>query len=239
MLGQGIQAQVATIGRVKIGTPSFANLQLPAAIIQANPVWQIASQVAVSINDTPVAAFALADELKPDSVKVIASLQAHHLDVIVMSGDKQSVVDFIAQQVKANQAFGELSPRDKAQKIDSLQQQGKKVAMVGDGVNDAPAMATATASFAVEGATDIAKHSATARLMGESLKHVDYAVTIARATLRNIKQNLFFAFIYNCLGIPLAAFGLLNPMIAAAAMALSSISVLLNALRLTRMKVIS
>ena len=111
--------------------------------------------------------------------------------------------------------------------------------MVGDGVNDAPAMATATASFAVEGATDIAKHSATARLMGESLKHVDYAVTIARATLLNIKQNLFFAFIYNCLGIPLAAFGLLNPMIAAAAMALSSISVLLNALRLTRMKVIS
>lgn len=239
VLGQGIQAQVATIGRVKIGTPSFANLQLPASIIQANPVWQIASQVAVSINDTPVAAFALADEIKPDSVKVIASLQAHHLEVIVMSGDKQSVVDFIAQQVKANQAFGELSPRDKAQKIDSLQQQGKKVAMVGDGVNDAPAMATATVSFAVEGATDIAKHSATARLMGESLKHVDYAVTIARATLRNIKQNLFFAFIYNCLGIPLAAFGLLNPMIAAAAMALSSISVLLNALRLTRMKVIS
>ena len=100
MLGQGIQAQVATIGRVKIGTPSFANLQLPAATIQANPVWQIASQVAVSINDTPVAAFALADELKQDSIKVIASLQAHHLDVVVMSGDKQSVVDFIAQQSK-------------------------------------------------------------------------------------------------------------------------------------------
>lgn len=239
VLGQGIQAQVATIGRVKIGTPSFANLQLPAAIIQANPVWQIASQVAVSINDTPVAAFALADELKQDSVKVIASLQAHHLDVVVMSGDKQSVVDYVGQQINASKALGELSPRDKAQRIDEWQQQGKKVAMVGDGVNDAPAMATATASFAVEGATDIAKHSATARLMGESLKHVDYAVTIARATLRNIKQNLFFAFIYNCLGIPLAAFGLLNPMIAAAAMALSSISVLLNALRLTRMKVIS
>ena len=239
VLGQGIQAQVATIGRVKIGTPSFANLQLPAATIQANPVWQIASQVAVSINDTPVAAFALADELKQDSVKVIASLQAHHLDVVVMSGDKQSVVDYVGQQINASKALGELSPRDKAQRIDELQQQGKKVAMVGDGVNDAPAMATATASFAVESATDIAKHSATARLMGESLKHVDYAVTIARATLRNIKQNLFFAFIYNCLGIPLAAFGLLNPMIAAAAMALSSISVLLNALRLTRMKVTS
>jgi len=239
VLGQGIQAQVASIGQIKIGTPSFANLQLPAAIIQANPVWQIASQVAVSIDDTPVAAFALADELKQDSVKVIASLQAHHLDVVVMSGDKQSVVDYVGEQINASKALGELSPRDKAQRIDEWQQQGKKVAMVGDGVNDAPAMAIATASFAVEGATDIAKHSATARLMGESLKHVDYAVTIARATLRNIKQNLFFAFIYNCLGIPLAAFGLLNPMIAAAAMALSSISVLLNALRLTRMNVIS
>ena len=235
--GQGIQAMLETIGLVKIGTPSFANLDLPAHILQANPVWQIASQVALSINDTPIAAFALADDLKQDSAKVIESLQQNGLEVVIMSGDKQSVVDFVGQQIKASQAFGELSPRDKAQKIESLQQIGKKVAMVGDGVNDAPAMATATASFAVEGATDIAKHSATARLMGDSLKHVDYAVKIARATLRNIKQNLFFAFIYNCLGIPLAAFGLLNPMIAAGAMALSSISVLMNALRLTRFKV--
>jgi Cu+-exporting ATPase len=113
----------------------------------------------------------------------------------------------------------------------------KKVVMVGDGVNDAPAMATATASFAVNNATDIAKHSASARLLGDSLSHAVSAVAISQATLRNIKQNLFFAFIYNCLGIPLAALGLLSPMIAAAAMALSSISVLMNALRLTRFKV--
>lgn len=235
--GQGIQAEVDNIGLVKIGTPRFANLDLPTHVTQANPVWHIASHVAVSIADIPVAAFALADEVKQDSANVIESLQAQGLDVVIMSGDKQSVVDYIGQQVKSRKALGELSPRDKAQQIALLQQQSKKVAMVGDGVNDAPAMATAAASFAVEGATDIAKHSATARLMGDSLKHVDYAVKIARATLRNIKQNLFFAFIYNCLGIPLAAFGLLNPMIAAAAMALSSISVLLNALRLTRMDV--
>ena len=99
---------------------------------------------------------------------------------------------------------------------------------------DVAAVATKNASFAVQQASDIAKHSATARLLGDSLQQVDAAISIARATLRNIKQNLFFAFIYNCLGIPLAAFGLLNPMIAAAAMALSSISVLLNALRLTK-----
>ena len=235
--GQGIQAVVDNIGLVKIGTPRFANLDLPSKVTQANPVWHIASHVAVSIADTPVAAFALADEVKQDSADVIASLQAQGLEVVIMSGDKQSVVDYIGQQVKSQKALGELSPRDKAQQIAQRQQQGKKVAMVGDGVNDAPAMATAAASFAVEGATDITKHSATARLMGDSLKHVDYAVKIARATLRNIKQNLFFAFFYNCLGIPLAAFGLLNPMIAAAAMALSSISVLLNALRLTRLDV--
>ena len=151
-----------------------------------------------------------------------------------MSGDHQSVVDYVGKQVQASKALGALSPRDKAQQIASLQAAGKKVAMVGDGINDAPAMATATASFAVQQASDIAKHSATARLLGDSLQQVDAAISIARATLRNIKQNLLFAFIYNCLGIPLAAFGLLNPMIAAAAMALSSISVLLNALRLTK-----
>ena len=97
-------------------------------------------------------------------------------------------------------------------------------------------MATADASFAMFEGTDVAQHSASARLMGESLMHIDAAQKVAQATLRNIKQNLFFAFIYNCLGIPLAAFGFLNPMIAAAAMALSSISVLMNALRLTRFK---
>ena len=134
------------------------------------------------------------------------------------------------------QAYGKMSPRDKASQIALLQTAGHKVAMAGDGVNDAPAMATADASFAMFEGTDVAQHSASARLMGESLMHIDAAQKIANATVRNIKQNLFFAFIYNCLGIPLAAFGFLNPMIAAAAMALSSISVLMNALRLTRFK---
>lgn len=235
--GKGIQAHVENVGLVKVGTPAFANLTLPNDIIQKDNVWNIASQVAMSIDDKPVIAFALADALKTDSVDVIKDMHHMGLDVVIMSGDKPSVVEYVGQQVAANHAFGELSPRGKAEKIGELQQQGKHVAMVGDGVNDAPAMATATASFAVENATDIAKHSATARLLGDSLKHVGFAVKIARATLRNIKQNLFFAFIYNCLGIPLAAFGLLNPMIAAGAMALSSISVLMNALRLTRLKV--
>lgn len=248
--GEGIQGVIDGFGLVKVGRPSFANIDIPFLNKVADEmpttqdmndtknanIWQIASIVAVSVNDVPLAAFALADDLKPDSQQAVKNLQNDGLNVVIMSGDNQSVVDFIAQQVQANDAFGQLSPREKANKIDLLQQAGRHVAMVGDGVNDAPAMATAQASFAMYQGTDIAQHSASARLLGDSLLHVDYAYQTAKATLANIKQNLFFAFIYNILGIPLAAFGLLNPMIAAAAMAMSSISVLLNALRLTRLK---
>ncbi|MDN3397297.1 cation-translocating P-type ATPase [Psychrobacter sp. APC 3426] len=231
--GAGIQANIESLGLVKVGTAEFANLTLPKFMPK---VWQIASTVAVSINDEPLGAFALADDLKPDTPQAITALQDAGINVILMSGDKQSVVDHVAGQLGIEQAYGKMSPRDKASQIAVLQTAGHKVAMAGDGVNDAPAMATADASFAMFEGTDVAQHSASARLMGESLMHIDAAQKIANATLRNIKQNLFFAFLYNTLGIPLAAFGFLNPMIAAAAMALSSISVLMNALRLTRFK---
>ncbi|WP_440454596.1 heavy metal translocating P-type ATPase [Psychrobacter sp. ASPA161_9] len=231
--GAGIQANIEGLGLVKVGTAEFANLTLPKLMPK---VWQIASTVAISINDEPLGAFALADDLKADTPQAITALQDSGINVILMSGDKQSVVDHVAGQLGIEQAYGKMSPRDKASQIALLQTAGHKVAMAGDGVNDAPAMATADASFAMFEGTDVAQHSASARLMGESLMHIDAAQKIAQATLRNIKQNLFFAFIYNCLGIPLAAFGFLNPMIAAAAMALSSISVLMNALRLTRFK---
>jgi len=231
--GAGIQANIEGLGLVKVGTAEFANLTLPRFMPK---VWQIASTVAISINDEPLGAFALADDLKADTPQAIAALQDAGINVILMSGDKQSVVDHVAGQLGIDKAYGKMSPRDKASQIALLQTAGHKVAMAGDGVNDAPAMATADASFAMFEGTDVAQHSASARLMGESLMHIDAAQKIAQATLRNIKQNLFFAFIYNCLGIPLAAFGFLNPMIAAAAMALSSISVLMNALRLTRFK---
>lgn len=231
--GAGIQANIEGLGMVKVGTAEFANLTLPKLMPK---VWQIASTVAISINDEPLGAFALADDLKDDTPQAITALQDAGINVILMSGDKQSVVDHVAGQLGIEQAYGKMSPRDKASQIALLQTAGHKVAMAGDGVNDAPAMATADASFAMFEGTDVAQHSASARLMGESLMHIDAAQKIANATVRNIKQNLFFAFIYNCLGIPLAAFGFLNPMIAAAAMALSSISVLMNALRLARFK---
>ncbi|ELA09654.1 copper(heavy metal)-transporting P-type ATPase [Moraxella macacae 0408225] len=237
--GQGIQAVVSFDGEtdsvVKIGSFEFTDMCLPKELlVDTHSVWHIASQVGVSIDGVSLSAFALADSLKIDSGETLYKLQQDGLKVIIMSGDKQSVVDYVAHAIHADEAYGELSPRDKASNIMDLQKKGANVAMVGDGINDAPAMATAIASFAVEQGSDIAKHNASARLVGSSLIHVNYAIKIAKATLRNIKQNLFFAFVYNCLGIPLAMLGVLNPMIAAAMMALSSISVLLNALRLTR-----
>lgn len=229
--GQGVSAQIAGLGEVKVGTPQFASLKLPKLMPK---VWQISSNVAVSVNDEPLGAFAFSDDLKGDAEQTVKALSNDNINVVLMSGDKSSVVERVAAQLGIEEAYAKLSPRDKADRISALQVAGHRVAMVGDGVNDAPAMATADASFAMYEGTDVAQHSASARLMGNSLMHVDAAQKIAKATLKNIKQNLFFAFIYNCIGIPLAAFGFLNPMIAAAAMALSSISVLMNAIRLTR-----
>lgn len=239
--GKGIKAVVSFDGKyesvVKVGSFEFTNMTLPVDFLKdEKSVWHIATQVGISIDDVPLAGFALADRLKKDSAKTVEKLQKNQLNVIIMSGDKQSAVDYINDEVKADKAYGELSPRDKANNIMDLQNKGAKVAMVGDGINDAPAMATSWASFAIEKGTDITKHTASARLVGTSLIHIVYAIQIAKATTRNIKQNLFFAFIYNCLGIPLAMIGLLNPMIASGAMALSSICVLMNALRLTRLK---
>ena len=153
-----------------------------------------------------------------------------------MSGDQQYVVDYIAKQLGIKKAFGGLSPRDKAEQIQKLKALGHVVAMVGDGINDAPALAAANVSFAMKSGSDIAEQTASATLMQHSVNQLVDALFIARATLKNIKQNLFFALIYNILGIPLAAFGFLNPVIAGAAMAMSSISVLMNALRLKKVR---
>lgn len=232
--GMGVKANIVGFGEVKVGTAEFVGLTLPK---QLSKVWQVASTIAVSVDGLPLGMFALADELKEESPQVVEALKKKGLEVVLLSGDKSSVVAHVADELNLSTAQGHLKPRDKAQWIEAHQAVGHKVAMVGDGVNDAPAMATAYASFAMLDGTEVAKHSASARLMGHSIMQVNSGIDIAQATVRNIKQNLFFAFIYNCLGIPLAAFGFLNPMIAAAAMALSSISVLMNALRLTRYKV--
>ena len=233
-VGQGIQGEIEHIGTVKVGKPAYCGLTLPTNL---DPVWQIASIVAVAVNNEPVAAFALADALKADSQKAIQRLQAHNIDVYIMSGDNPNVVQYIANQLGIEYAQGNMSPRDKASAVKILQENGNVVAMVGDGVNDAPALAAANVSFAMHDGADVAQHSASATLMQHSVNQLVDALLISRATLKNIKQNLFFAFIYNVLGIPLAALGLLSPVVAGAAMAMSSISVLSNALRLKKAKI--
>ena len=233
-VGQGIQAELEQVGTIKVGKPDYCGLILPKNL---EDIWQIASIVAVSINDEPIGAFALTDTLKNDSLHAIQRLQQQNIDVVIMSGDQQSVVDYIAKQLGIKKAFGKLTPRDKAEQIQKLKALGHVVAMVGDGINDAPALAAANVSFAMKSGSDIAEQTASATLMQHSVNQLVDALFIARATLKNIKQNLFFALIYNILGIPLAAFGFLNPVIAGAAMAMSSISVLMNALRLKKVRI--
>ncbi|HHF4137660.1 TPA: heavy metal translocating P-type ATPase [Haemophilus influenzae] len=232
-VGQGIQAELEQVGTIKVGKPDYCGLILPKNL---EDIWQIASIVTVSINDEPIGAFALTDTLKNDSLHAIQRLQQQNIDVVIMSGDQQSVVDYIAKQLGIKKAFGKLTPRDKAEQIQKLKDLGHIVAMVGDGINDAPALASANVSFAMKSGSDIAEQTASATLMQHSVNQLVDALFIARATLKNIKQNLFFALIYNILGIPLAAFGFLSPIIAGAAMALSSISVLMNALRLKKVR---
>lgn len=243
-LGEGISAQIDGYGEIKVGSPKFANFSpnILDTIAKSddqntfNLLWKIASLVAISIKDQPIAIFALSDDLKPDSQNLIANLKQDGLQTIIMSGDRPEVVDYIGQKLHTDQALGGLKPREKADKIKALQKNGKKVAMIGDGINDAPAMAVADSSFAIYQGTDVAQNTASVRLLGHALQQVEFAHKIAKLTLNNIKQNLFFALIYNLLGIPLAGLGLLNPMIAAGAMALSSICVLGNALRLRWVK---
>ena len=235
VVGAGITAEVEGVGLVKAGKLDFAELRLPENL--SDDVWHIASIVAVSANGKPIGAFALADALKTDTAEAIGRLKKHGIDVYIMSGDNQGTVEYVAKQLGITHAFGNMSPRDKAAEVQKLKAAGKTVAMVGDGINDAPALAAANVSFAMKGGADVAEHTASATLMQHSVNQLADALLVSQATLKNIKQNLFFAFFYNILGIPLAALGFLNPVIAGAAMAASSVSVLSNALRLKRVKI--
>ncbi|MCB1758400.1 MAG: heavy metal translocating P-type ATPase [Gammaproteobacteria bacterium] len=181
----------------------------------------------------------LQDPLRPDSAAAVAALHARGVEVVMCTGDNQATATAVASRLGIRQLHSELLPEQKLEVIRDLQAQGAKVGMVGDGVNDAPALAQADTGFAIGSGTDVAIESADITLAGDSLANVDTAIAISGATLRNIKQNLFGAFIYNVLGIPLAAGlfypltgWLLPPMFASAAMALSSVTVVSNANRL-------
>jgi Cu+-exporting ATPase len=171
---------------------------------------------------------AVADTVCPEAREVVAQLQRRRIQVVMLSGDNRSTAQAIAAQVGITEVIAEVRPADKAATIQTLQQAGQVVAMVGDGVNDAPALATADIGIAIGSGSDVAKEEGDLLLLGNNLGAVVTAIGLSRATMRKIRQNLFWAFIYNSLGVPIAALGWLNPMIAGAAMALSSLSVIVN-----------
>ncbi|OZA29409.1 MAG: copper-translocating P-type ATPase [Hydrogenophilales bacterium 17-61-9] len=179
---------------------------------------------------------AVADTLKPEAQAAVSALQQAGIEVILLTGDNPRTAHAIAAQLGIAQVIAEVLPGDKARIIQDLQQQGKAVAMVGDGVNDAPALAVADIGIAIGSGSDVAKETGGIVLIKDDVRDVVTAIRLSRATMRKIKQNLFWAFIYNSVGIPVAALGLLNPIIAAAAMALSSLSVIVNSALLKRAK---
>lgn len=184
-------------------------------------------------------AIAAADVLRPDSAAAIAELRQLGLEIVMLTGDNRDTAQAIASQAGISQVISDVLPTDKASAVEALRGKGRRVLMVGDGINDAPALATADVGMAIGAGTDIAVESADVVLIGRSLVSAAEAIRLSKATIRNIRQNLFWAFFYNCLGIPIAAgvlylpFGLtLSPMLGAAAMSLSSVFVVTNALRL-------
>lgn len=240
--GSGVQGYVSKQW-VQIGTHRWMNeLSIETSSLQQQ--WDRLEYLGktviwIAVNGKVEAIMGIADAVKPSSVNAIRAMQKMGLEVVMLTGDNRRTAEVIAREVGIQRVFAEVRPDQKAATVETLQSEGKIVAMVGDGINDAPALAQADVGIAIGTGTDVAIAASDVTLISGDLQGIVTAIQLSRATIRNIKQNLFFAFIYNVAGIPIAAgilfpfFGwLLSPIIAGAAMAFSSVSVVTNALRL-------
>lgn len=238
--GQGIRGQVDR-HQVLLGNRHFFHGQ-SVDVANADAQMQLLEQegktaMIVGVDGMPMGIVAVADTLKPEAREAIDSLQSEQIEIVLLTGDNERTAKAIARQLGIDRVIAEVLPGDKAEIIKRLQREGKMVAMVGDGVNDAPALATADIGIAIGSGSDVAKETGGIILMKDDVREVVIAIRLSRLTLRKIKQNLFWAFVYNSIGIPIAALGFLNPIVAAAAMALSSLSVIVNSALLKRAKV--
>ncbi|GGG61355.1 copper-translocating P-type ATPase [Paenibacillus radicis (ex Gao et al. 2016)] len=238
--GYGIQAVAAGGAKVLVGTRRLMQREQIDFGNAGERMERLESEgktaMLAAINGRYAGIVAVADTVKESSKEAIAKLKQMGIEVIMITGDNKRTAEAIARQVGIERTLAEVLPEGKAEEVKRLQAQGKKVAMVGDGINDAPALATADVGIAIGTGTDIAMEAADVTLMRGELTGIADAIYMSRKTMANIKQNLFWALGYNTLGIPIAAIGLLAPWVAGAAMALSSVSVVLNALRLQRLK---
>jgi Cu+-exporting ATPase len=235
--GKGVQADIDG-NTIWLGSPRYLSEQ--GATLDEARITSLQTQgktvIGVADRSGLLGYLAITDPLRPTSAQAVARLQAMGIEVVMLTGDNHATAQAIATQTGVNRFLAEVLPQHKVAEVERLKSQGKVVGMVGDGINDAPALAAADVSFAIGAGSDVAIEAADITLMRDDLLSVADAISLSRATLRKIRQNLFFAFIYNILGIPLAAFGMLNPVIAGAAMAMSSVSVVSNSLLLKRWK---
>ena len=239
VVGSGITARIDDTEYL-LGSPKFLSDRGATIDDSRITALQVAGKTVITVaaitNNVPevLGYLAIADQLRSTSAQAVKRLQAMGIEVVMLTGDNHATAAAIARQAGITSYRAEVLPGDKATEVKKMKVNGKFTGMVGDGINDAPALAAADVSFAIGAGSDIAIEAADITLMRDDLMSVADAISLSRATLSKIRQNLFFAFIYNILGIPLAAMGLLNPVIAGAAMAMSSVSVVSNSLLLKR-----